>query len=169
MLNFIYCPQCRKKLDITKTYPYCQNCDETFYRNSKPCAGVLPIKNGKVLLSRRLGEPFKGEIDIIGGFLEEGELPEIGAIREVKEETCLNVKIIELLKICVDKYGEGGYYTLNIHYIGEIVSGKMKPQDDVLSLHWIPIMEVPTNEGFKNTQSTLKGLKKWFKQNHLKK
>jgi len=169
MVKYTYCPQCRRKLEIKNIYPYCQNCNETYYRNSKPCAGILPIKDGKVLLSRRAGEPFKGEIDIIGGFLEEGEHPEIGAIREVKEETGLDVTIKELLKIYIDKYGEDGYYTLNIHYIGEIVRGKMKPQDDVLSLHWIPIMEVPTNEGFKNTQSILKDLKAWYKQNHLKK
>jgi ADP-ribose pyrophosphatase YjhB (NUDIX family) len=83
----------------------------------------------------------------------------------VKEETGLEVKPTELLGIYLDTYGDGRN-TLNIHYIGKIVSGKMNAQEDVASLHWVPINNVPVNEGFKNTREALKDLQKWYSRNN---
>lgn len=126
---------------------------------------MLPILDGKVLLSKRAIEPHKGEYDIIGGFLKPGEHPKEGAVREASEETGLDIEVLELLGIYTDKYGNEGDYTLNIHYLGKIKGGKMKAQEDVSSLHWIPIKKVPLNEGFNNTKDTLKDLKKWYSKN----
>jgi 8-oxo-dGTP diphosphatase len=142
--------------------PHCENCRETYYRNAKPCGSILPIKNGKVLLARRGAEPYKGAFDIIGGFLNEDEHPEHGALREAYEETGLTMKISELLGMYIDQYGTEGDYTLNIHYIGEIVDGEMKAQDDVASLEWLPITELPLSEGFQNTRDGLRDLQQWY-------
>lgn len=163
MINFRYCPLCKSELNLSEKYPRCSNCGITFYKNSKPCAGVLPIKDGKVLLSKRAIEPYKGKFDIIGGFLNEGEHPESGAIRETLEETGLKIKIISLLGIYIDQYGKDGDFTLNMHYICEIIGGDLQPQSDVASIHWIDIDKVPTDEGFENTKSALKDLQNWYK------
>lgn len=168
MVIYKYCTQCGRGLNLSEEYPRCEVCDITYYKNSKPCASVLPIKNGKVLLAKRAIEPYKNEFDIIGGFLEEGEHPEDGARREVKEETGLDVKIIDLLGIYPDRYGEDGDFTLSIHYIGEVVSGKIKAQGDVASLHWVPINKLPTNVGFKNTREALNDLKALYRKKDLK-
>lgn len=52
-------------------------------------------------------EPKKGKYDFIGGFLENGEDPLDGAVREFKEETGveINKKDLEFLGIYVDDYG----------------------------------------------------------------
>lgn len=163
MINFKYCTQCKSELVLSGDYPKCTSCNITYYKNSKPTAGILPIKDGKVLLSKRAIAPHKGEIDIIGGFLENGENPKDGIKREAKEETGLDIEPKEILGIYIDQYGKGGDCTLNIHYIGKIKGGKMKAQEDVASLHWIDINKVPLNEGFKNTKEALKDLQKWFK------
>ena len=165
MVGFKYCPQCKSELDNSGRYPKCNSCNVTFYRNSKPCAGILPVKDGKVLLSKRAIEPLKGEIDIIRGFLEEGENPKDGAIREAKEETGCEVEIVDLLGVYVDRYGQGGDYTLNIHYLGKIKAGDMKPMEDVESLHWVDISSLPTKEGFNNTKEALRDLKNLFIKN----
>lgn len=168
MVQYNYCQKCGNQIDEGSVPPHCGNCNVSYYRNAKPCASVLPIKDGKVLLSRRAKEPRKGEYDIIGGFMEEDELPEVAALREAKEETGLDLKIIDLLGIYNDQYGKDGDHTLNIHYIADIIGGKMKAQDDVESLEWIAIDKVPTNEGFQNTRDGLRDLKIWYKQNYGK-
>ena len=163
MINFKYCTQCKTELNLSGNYPKCKSCNITYYKNSKPTAGVLPVEDGKVLLSKRAIDPYKGVFDIIGGFLENGEHPNDGARREAKEETGLDIEPKEILGIYIDQYGEDGDYTLNTHFIGEVRGGKMKAEEDVASLHWVDIKQVPLNEGFKNTREALKDLQIWFK------
>lgn len=163
MTKYNFCPKCGNSVDDGSGLPHCSNCDITYYRNAKPCASVLPVKDGKVLLARRGRDPFKGAYDIIGGFMEADELPEQAAIREAKEETGLDIKITSLLGIYSDRYGDDGDATLNLHYIGEIVGGDMKPMDDVADLEWIAISQVPLNSGFQNTRDGLRDLKILYK------
>ena len=162
MIAYNYCPQCGGELAFSDGLPHCNTCNETFYRNAKPCASVLLVRDGEVLLAKRGREPFMGAYDIIGGFMEPDELPEAAAIREAKEETGLDVQITKLLGIYVDRYGEDGDYTLNIHYIGEITGGEMKPMDDVAALEWVPIADVPLDDGFQNTRDGLRDLKELY-------
>lgn len=163
MINYKFCPQCKNDLDLSGEYPHCPNCNLTFWKNSKPCASVLPIKNGQVLLSKRGIEPYKGEWDTIGGFLNTGEHPEAGALREALEETGLTMKITGLLGMYMDKYGQNGDDTLNIFYLTEIISGDLKAQDDVASLEWVDIKNLETiNNGFANTRAALKDLKELY-------
>lgn len=163
MIKYKYCPQCKNNLDLSGEYPYCSNCNLTIYKNSKPCAGVLPIKNGQVLLAKRAIEPFKGDWDIIGGFLKSDEHPEVGALREALEETGLKMKITGFLGMYMDKYGENGDDTLNIFYLAEIIEGNQKAQDDISSLEWVDIKSLEIiNNGFANTRAALKDLKKLY-------
>jgi len=162
MIKFNFCPKCGNKIDGDTEPPHCSVCDITYYRNPKPCASVLPVRNGKVLLSKRGKDPYKGAYDIIGGFMEVDELPEATALREAKEETGLDMKIVSLLGAYTDRYGEDGDYTLNFHYIAEILGGEMKAMDDVAELEWIDIESVPLDEGFQNTKDGLRDLKIWY-------
>lgn len=162
MIVYNFCPKCGNAIDKNQGLPHCAVCNITYYHNAKPCASVLPIKDGKVLLAKRGREPYKGAYDIIGGFMEADELPEAAAIREAKEETGLDIKITKLLGMYSDVYGSDGDHTLNIHYIGEVIGGRMKPMDDVAELKWFTISEVPTNVGFQNTRDGLKDLVKLF-------
>ncbi len=163
MINYQFCPQCRNKLDLSGEYPFCSNCNETFYRNSKPTAGILPIKDGKVLLAKRGREPLLGHWDIVGGFLNAGEHPEVGALREAFEETNCQMKITKLLGMYIDKYDNQSYDTLNIFYLGEIISGDLKPQDDIAELHWVDLKDLDKiTGGFKNVQMALSDLKNLY-------
>jgi 8-oxo-dGTP diphosphatase len=162
VITYNFCPQCGTKLDLSKQPIHCENCNKSFYNDPKPGVGVLPIKDGKVLLARRARDPLAGAIDVIGGFIEPNEHPEAGAVREAKEETGLDLAIISLLGIYTDRYGVDGEPTINIHYIAEVRGGEMRAQDDVSALDWVDIDDAPVDEGFKNTQEALKDLKKWY-------
>lgn len=162
MIEYNFCPKCGNNVDANSEPPHCSVCNITYYRNAKPGASVLPIKDGKVLLAKRGRDPYKGAYDIIGGFMEAYEWPEEAAIREAKEETGLDIKITSLLGIYVDRYGDDGDYTLNMHYIGEVIGGEMQPMDDVADLEWVSIQDVPLDEGFQNTKDGLRDLKQLY-------
>jgi 8-oxo-dGTP diphosphatase len=163
MINWKHCPQCKNELDLTGEYPYCKHCALTIYKNSKPTASVLLVKDDKVLLAKRGIEPFKGMYDIVGGFLKDGEDPIEGVKREAKEETGLKIKILDFLGIYMDTYGPTGEHTFNTYYVGEIIGGEMSPQDDVSELEWVPIADPPT-PAFKSQTTVLKNLQKWYKK-----
>lgn len=159
-----FCPICKTKISHKKDNVFCSKCKFTAYNNQAGCASSLPVKNGKVLLCVRKKDPYKGEFDLIGGFLEPLEHPKLGAIRETKEETGLDVKVIHELGIYPDIYGEGGQYTIGWNYIVKIVGGKMQAKDDVAKLVWIAIGDIPNLKlkGFKNTKEALQDLYKLY-------
>src|ERR1700683_2031445 len=61
--------------------------------------GALIFDRGKILLVERGKEPLKGYWSLPGGALETGETLEQGVIREVREETGLEVKPLKVLEI----------------------------------------------------------------------
>lgn len=164
MIKWKYCPQCKRPLDTSGEYPYCRHCDLTIYLASKPTAGVLIAKDNKVLLSKRGIEPYKGKYDILGGFLKLGEDPKKGAIREVKEETGLDVKLTHFIGVYIDRYRTTQEFTFNLYYVGEIVGGKMNPQDDVAELKWFSLDDLP-EFAFKTQPKVLADFKTWYKNN----
>ena len=86
----------------------------------------MSTKDGKVLLAKRGQYPYKGAYDIIGGFVEADEVLENSALREAKKETGLDMQIVLLLGIYSNCYGKDDDYTLNLHYIVEIVGKKCR-------------------------------------------
>jgi 8-oxo-dGTP diphosphatase len=67
----------------------------------RPVVGVggVVIVDGRALLIRRGSEPLRGQWSIPGGTLELGESLEQGVIRELKEETGLTVRIVEMIEV----------------------------------------------------------------------
>src|SRR5258708_30947766 len=61
--------------------------------------GVVIIDRDRALLIRRGSEPLLGEWSIPGGMLELGETLEEGVARELREETGLTVRVIELIEV----------------------------------------------------------------------
>ena len=150
MTSFRFCPQCGHALAPNPVLDEahrqdCPGCGSSHYQNSRPTASALIVRDGCILLGRRAIEPFQGMWDIPGGFLTPLEHPEDGVVREIREETQLNVRPTRLFGIFPDTYGEGdeSVYTLNMYYLVEIVGGEPHPADDVAELHWFSPDELP--------------------------
>ncbi len=60
---------------------------------------VVELPSGEIVLIKRKYEPFKGYWALPGGMLEIGETVEQAAIREVREETGLDVSITRLVGV----------------------------------------------------------------------
>lgn len=160
MSNYKFCPQCKTELKtkIDEGYKrlYCPKCDFVYYNNSRPTASAVITDGNKVLLCRRDIEPFKNFWDLPGGFLEEGEHPEEGVRREIKEELGIEIEIIDMLGIFMDRYGQDGDYTLNIYYLAKIKSGAPKPDSDINKIKWFFKDNLPEKMAFRNNEQALK-------------
>jgi len=67
----------------------------------KPIIGIggVVIEDGRALLIRRGSEPLLGQWSIPGGTLELGETLIEGTERELREETGLTVKVLEMIEV----------------------------------------------------------------------
>jgi len=108
--------------------------------------GAVVICDGKILLEKRKNEPGKGKWSIPGGLVELGENVEQTVIREVKEETGLEVEKPEHIDIVDnvirDKNGEIKYHFVIIDYFVKLKGGTMKAMSDAEELRWVTFDEV---------------------------
>jgi ADP-ribose pyrophosphatase YjhB (NUDIX family) len=89
------------------------------WNDAKPCASALVVSDSRLLMVRRARDPWRGTWDVPGGFCAAGEHPMETATREVLEETGLEVRVVGLLGMWLDRYEEPGSAakaTLNIYY-----------------------------------------------------
>ena len=77
----------------------------TTYRNPKIVTGSVVRHGNSILLCRRAIEPSKGLWTIPAGYLEIGETPEEGAMREAAEEAAVPITITGLLAVYTERIG----------------------------------------------------------------
>ena len=108
--------------------------------------GAVLICKGKILLEKRKGEPGRGKWSIPGGLVELGERIEETVIREVKEETGLDVESPELIdvvdNISVDDDGRVRYHFVIADYFVKLKGGTLKAADDAEELRWVAFNQV---------------------------
>lgn len=144
-----WCPGCRSELTQGDGRVDCASCGFVWYANSQPTSSaVVRDDEGRILLARRAIAPEEGKWDLPGGFLEEGEHPRAAVIRELREESGLEIEPLELVAVEVDVYGEGddAPATLNLYWTAHVVSGRPEPADDVSELGWFSPAELPPDD-----------------------
>ena len=117
-MKYRYCPQCgvefteseQKRFEVEQRNISCEKCPFVFYNNPNPAvSAVIRNDNGEFLLTKRGIEPFKGDWDLPGGFIDYGESPEEAILRELEEE--LGIKVVKEIEMSdmfnVDYVNEG--------------------------------------------------------------
>ncbi len=163
-----FCPRCGGALQVEMAAEesprrVCRDCGRVHYQNAKPCAGVLATRDDRLLLVRRGIEPYRGCWDIPGGFIEQDELPQEAARREVREETGLEVDLTGLLGFYLDRYlyqGEQGV-TLNVYFLARVVGGQERAGDDAAELGWFAADELPARVAFVHARQVLDDWRRW--------
>jgi ADP-ribose pyrophosphatase YjhB (NUDIX family) len=121
----------------------CTACGTSHYLNPWPCANGIVVRDGRVLLGRRAHDPWRGLWGSPGGFCELGEHPADTVVREVREETGLDVKVDRYLGTWIDVYaddaGEPDAGVINVAYYTASPIGDEPPRPDpaeVSELGW---------------------------------
>jgi ADP-ribose pyrophosphatase YjhB (NUDIX family) len=141
-----FCPLCGTKIIISeragRNRPVCPFCDWVFFPDPKVAVVAVIIRDGKVLLTRRINTPQQGLWTFPGGFVDAGEDPVRAAERECLEETGLVVKVSGLVDVLSGKEHPRGADIL-IVYQGEILDGLVQPGDDADLVDFFPLDEPP--------------------------
>ena len=110
---------------------------------------VIEDEEGRILLVRHVPERggfWQGKWICPGGALELGESIEKGIVREVKEETDLEIKLTTPLipfERIVKEKGQTVLHVLYIDYIARLTGGELKPADDVGEAIWVSKEDLP--------------------------
>ncbi|RUM31448.1 MAG: NUDIX hydrolase [Aquifex sp.] len=80
-----------------------------------------------------------------GGFVEIGETVEEAAIREMKEETCLDVKLSKLLGVYSDPNRDPRAHVVSVVWIGD-AQGEPKAGSDAKKVRVFKLEDIPLDE-----------------------
>jgi ADP-ribose pyrophosphatase YjhB (NUDIX family) len=103
-----------------------------------PGVVILIEKGGAVLLGRRKGGYGAGKWGLPQGYVEHDEDFLAAAIREVKEETGLDVEIRAIINV-VSNLLSPDLQTLAIVLRASVVGGELRAGDDLEVLEWVPL------------------------------
>jgi len=138
----------------------------------RPVVGVggVIIHEGRALLIRRGSEPLRGEWSIPGGTLELGETLAEGVVRELREETGVEVRVLGQIEVFERIFTEKGggktkkkkrprYHFVIVDYLCERVSGEACAGSDVTDVAYAREEEL---EKFHLTETALRVIRKAF-------
>lgn len=143
--DYRFCPRCGGSLErriLRPTDPprlVCTACRFVFFLDPKVATGAVFSLDGGVLLVKRAIEPSYGKWVFPGGYVDRGEGLEEAAIREVKEETGLDVRLTRLLGV----YSTAGNPVILVTYAGEVTGGTLQTDDEGLEVRSFPPAEIP--------------------------
>jgi 8-oxo-dGTP diphosphatase len=107
-----------------------------------PCAGaVVHDAAGRLLLVRRGREPGRGLWSLPGGRCEPGETAAAAAVREVREETGLEVAAGAVVGR-VERPGPAGAVYVIDDVACTVTGGELAPGDDADEVRWVAAAEL---------------------------
>ncbi len=104
--QYKFCPQCATPLALMtrdedggpKARLRCAACSFTAWNNPVPVLAAVIEYDGQILLARNAAWPGR-MFALITGFMEAGETPQDGILREIKEETNLDAGPLSLIGV----------------------------------------------------------------------
>ena len=138
---------------------------------ARPVMGVggVIVDRGRTVLIRRGTEPLLGQWSIPGGTIEIGETIDEAVRRELREETGLEVRVLELIELFDRIYPQDGdaasdkkkprYHYVIADYLCELVGGEPRAGSDVTDLAFAQENELAK---FHLTEKATSVLKKAF-------
>jgi ADP-ribose pyrophosphatase YjhB (NUDIX family) len=150
-MDFRYCPRCATELELRPSSGpdpdrlTCPACGFVHYGNPSPTVQAWIERDGAFLALRRGQEPYRGEWNMPGGFVEPGEGGPEAIAREVAEETGLEIEVAAVIGIYPSTYGDGpdAQPIFDVAYRCEIVGGELEVSDESEEANWFPLAEFP--------------------------
>jgi 8-oxo-dGTP diphosphatase len=131
------------------------------YSNPTPTVDAILQRDSKVLMIRRKKDPFKDQLALPGGFVNEGETVEDAVKRETKEETSLEVEPMEILGVYSDPRRDPRKHVMTVVFVCIIIRGSGNAADDATSIEWVELADTESKQiGFDHV-TILRDYKKW--------
>jgi len=141
--SFRYCPLCGSEyfLENNSKSKKCQKCGFIYYFNSSAATAIFVTnKLGELLVVSRANEPAKGTYDLPGGFVDMYETAEEAIVRELKEETGMQISKPEYLFSLPNIYNYSGFDVHTVDMFFQISTNSfsgLQANDDAESLSFL--------------------------------
>ena len=121
------------------------DCPLCKFENPKITATAVIIKNQKILVAKRNEEPFKGQWDFWGGYVQKNETPEQGLKREIKEELGVACNAILIGSFTgTATFKDYKFPVLSFAYLTELKGEPKLNKKENSKLAWVPIKSIKT-------------------------
>ncbi|MPZ77142.1 MAG: NUDIX domain-containing protein [Deltaproteobacteria bacterium] len=110
---------------------------------------IIEISSGGIVLIERKNSPHGWALP--GGFVDYGECLESAAVREAKEETCLDVTLIEQFHVYSDPLRDPRHHTVSTVFVA-IADGTPQGADDAKIARAFVENELPNPLVFDHSQ-----------------
>ena len=164
--DYEYCPWCSSPLEEKdfegRKRLKCRVCDFVWYRNPVPAAGAIIYGDRGLLMVKRKFEPASGGWTLPAGFMEYDESPTECCIREIKEETGLDIEIKRLFW----NYKAGDdprTMVVLILYLADITGGELRAGDDAVEAGFFGLDNLPSNIAFKAHRRAIADFRDYLK------
>ena len=122
--------------------------------------GAVVFSENKILLVKRSNHPAKGMWAVPGGKIQAGETMQQALVREIKEETGLDIRVGEIVfvfdVIRHDEQKELSFHYVIIDFFCDLLGGELKAGDDAREVRWISREDLKTIHVNEKTLTLLK-------------
>lgn len=157
-----YCPRCQTAMDRQEdnglVRPACPACGYVQYLNPSPAAAAIIFRDGHLCLVRRKYPPKQGTWSLPAGFMEYDEEIEQTAVREVKEETGLEVRLDGLFAVHTGILPPDRPILLVV-YRAEEIGGELEAGDDAAEVGFYDLDDLPGELAFASHRKVLAALR----------
>ena len=116
----------------------CTVCKFAHYKNPQPAIAVLIVENNHFVLGKRISKSLgHGEWCLPCGYVEFHEDYLSAAVREVKEETTLDIRVRSIISV-VTNYLKPNIHSLVTVLMAEPTGGTLTAADGMEEVRWFP-------------------------------
>ena len=160
-----FCIVCGAELEEREVFgaarKTCTACDYIQFRSPACAAAVVVVRGREILLVRRGIEPYRGLWGFPAGFQDYWETAQEAAVREVHEETGLEIAIERLLDVCYTRDDPRKRANVVV-YLARPVAGTLCASDDAADAAFFSLDSLPEKMAFENNQAILRRLARDF-------
>ena len=119
--------------------PACDSCGAVVFLDPKLAVVVIVSREDRILMVKRDIEPMMGRWSFPSGYVDRGEVVEEAAVREVREETSVEVKLDRLLGV----YSGRDAPVVLIAYAARVTGGSATAGDETQAVEWFALDDLP--------------------------
>ena len=145
--RYAFCPRCGAAFGRARRGGrerlVCAACGFVFWQNPNAGVAAILIEDGAVLLTRRGGSERPGLWELPGGFVEYDESIHDALIREMREETGLDVEVGRVYDVRSNFFHDSGRHSVGVWFLARRRGGVLVAGNDAADARFFPLGALP--------------------------